>query len=347
MLCLNKYCFFSDVINNKVLIYNSSSETYAIVEESDFIYINNFLKDAISEKKELVERLHNHGFLVRNDDNCFNVQSFNQKIIAMRNCMKTMAVFNIYIDDGNDLRWTMDNSTFIQCIEAIKLYCYTIKAKTVKIILLYNKLNDRVLEHLNTIKQHIVNIDSHIVVTFVKSDDREEKDLIVELAKKNIEVHYVQDNNSKDEHTGYLSYEKYLADKSMYHYFNILQNDTMFFKGINSFDFLCPCLMEHYFSIEYGIIIKKCSHQKNDQSNVIGIIDDNKMIFNLNANDYILSIDRLDEKCKSCCFVYLCMGQNCRVCSNSKVISCMPMRRIINRSLNYKLREYLSEESMK
>ena len=348
MPCLSKYCFLSDVIGGHVLVYNSISDKYYVLNESEHNYIINIENVGICSDSNLLDSLYKEGVLVDLNKNYFDEQKYRKKIELMRTFMENVFVFNIIIDNLSDLRSKISDISFTQCIKAIKHYFDCSMSSKIKLILSYIHLDERIYKHLNILEQLLSEINYTVEITCFKKLDSITNRIIETLYNKGIKFNFAKDRdhaNTFDPQRDILSYENYLSLKSMHQYFNIINANSIFSKGINPFDLLCPYLMENYYFVEHGFLIKKCPYRTLDQNNIVGIIDENRIIFNQNKNNFVLSEKRLDEDCKQCRFVYLCIGQNCKICNNRNVITCMPMKKIVNRKLNEVLRMHLLEEA--
>ena len=343
---LNKYCFYSHIISNRVLSYDSVNEKIILLTSDEYrnlIYNSNYELEFSRINKEYIES----GIVIEKSEICFNIKMFDKKLKLIKKRLDKFVTFLIIMEKeyyGNV--YFINDEEFYDCIYAIRNYCKEMQECNLLLILKYENSNcennrlkniDKILKKINY-KCKIIKSNSDTLLT------NEEKNLEDFRINKTKQQQYYKKKSLK--YIDQLALNKYKYDSNArcaYNYMCVLKNKIIFKDQISPLDLICPNLMPHSFIIEHGALIKKCLCEPLSHDNVIGILHNKTWIFNNNINSYNLSINRLKEECITCKYIYVCLGQNCKVCYDIEVPLCIPIGKAITESLNRKLLKIIKE----
>lgn len=342
MYFLNKYCFCSDEINNHTLIYNSQTDTCVIL---NFKELNQIYDCKLSN--ELSRKLIKLGVFKSKDTNHFDINSFKEKLQKLRNVMNSTFTFYIIMQEQYlDTTWKISEQELSECIKAIKNFSLQTNTNNITLILQYNiKYEDIELINKAQYDQNIVyyeleNIKHKIIINKTKFPENN--------GQPNSKTDKFICQSPTYDSSDFLKHSfSNLSDKSMWKYFRTIQDQHLFENKIDSFELLCPYLSENFYVIEHATLIKKCPCISCDCKNIIGVIHNAEIVLNENIYSFNLSEDKLNSDCMQCNFIYICLGQNCRVCSNNSIVACMPLGKFIRKSLNKRLLEMMNNKSYK
>lgn len=354
MLIFNKFCFFSSIIGKKILVYNSQNECSILLDQP--IYEN--LLDAMendlttmeiksAEYKSIIDEMRKLNFLVDSKKNTFNLDIFERKIKTFHELMKSYSTYYLITETlQNNNLWNISDIEFKNCINAIK--CHVMENNIKDALIIIKALNNDRLNYYNEIIESIFDGHKYTLQFSISNNyDRElnycSRNKLNVIESVNNKKKYYSKNEfgstfskKKILYDSYKPYQSYLKNKSIQMYINEFNVPTLFLQNINPLEILCPFLSDNCLIIDYGVLIKKCT-KLYDPNTIVGFINNGKIKFNKKYNEFFFSAARLHNKCLSCRYIYVCMGQNCECCTSNKVISCMPLGKIINRSLNYTL----------
>lgn len=344
MLIFNKYCFCSSIIDNYILLYNSQNDSNILLEKSTYLDLLYALESKSDVKNDSFLKLLQLGFLIDNKKNNFDIEIFKKKINTFRKAINSYSTYYLTAEVlNNNQLWEISDAELVECVNAIKNNIQANKITDSLIIL--KALNEKKVNHYYEIIDSILlDIKNVYKIKLCLSNncesiyDRHAQSSCGMYDKndtpcENISVLDSNDNYNIDNMiVSDTSTHSFLANKSMQMYANVIEDNKLFSQRISLIEMLCPYLSDNNFIIDYGILVKKCS-KSNDPNAIVGFIDDGKIKLNKNYNKYILGIYRLHNECKMCRYVYVCMGQNCKHCSNHKIISCMPLGKVISNAL--------------
>ena len=302
-------------------------DIYAILKKAEYENLLNYLENQNASQNDVVIQLFNLNFLVSEENYGFDKSKYLNRINSIEERTKNHATYIIKaaITKFKE-KWEISEKEFQECIVAIKNHIIKYQINSV-LILLYsldtqnNKWMDAIIkEHLKNVNYQVMHKDYDTSTTRYDS---------VNTGTSNfLQVYRKTDEDQKNDFLmkGILKYNKEI------------DNPTLFLKHIDPLELLCPYFLSNCYIFEYGYIIKKCP-VLNESQNIVGIINDNQIVVNKNIKEYKMAEERLRDECKTCSFVYICLGQNCLHCCHESVVSCMPLRKIIDNALTRILKE--------
>ena len=337
----NKYCFFSSVIENNILIFNSQDDCTILLDQSTYNNLLSILENQQNSNEPIIKKLLELNFLVNNNSDAFDVDKFKNKISTIHRSMETYITYYLVAESiSNNSSWQIKDIELIECINGIKS---DIQDKDMKDTLIIVKvLNEDKTNHYRTIINSVLsNLKYKIEFTVVENCYSNFESIKKNVPNEGLTISELNLDYNIEKTIINLcgSSQSFLKDKSMQLYVNEINTPRLFLQHINPLEMLCPFLLDNFLIIDYGVLVKKCTRQY-DPNTIVGFVDGGKIILNRKYSNYILGIDRLHEECLKCRYIYICLGQNCKYCPSNNIISCMPLGRMINKSLN----QYLIDE---